>query len=126
MSNDYEDNMLQVHAQMRQDKEAENARLTEYGRTHGGADRATWHMMMAKLVAVIGAFAVAVPLSNSGWSINTKTAIIVGFVGFFALFDLAVLFRYFRLRYALLVVAMLVVCLAVAAGLLLMLFHFLP
>ena len=76
--------------------------LTDYGKSHGGRERLILLFVIAKAVAFIGALPLAYWLGSSHLGITAKGMTMVGFLGSIFLFDVVMLFRYYKARYALL------------------------
>ena len=74
--------------------------LTNYGKTHGGRDRLILLTVIAKVVAFIGVLPLAFWLGSTHLGIAAKGMTMIGFLGSIFLFDIVMLFRYYRLRYA--------------------------
>ena len=90
--------------------------LTNYGKSHGGRERLIIMVTIAKAVAFIGCLPLAFWLGSSNLGITAKGVVMLGFLGSIFMFDIVMLFRYYKMRYALLIMALLAVCAVVGSA----------
>lgn len=95
---------------------------TDYGKAHGGHARLYQLLLVAKGVAFIGIWPLAWWLGSTDLTTTTKGALAISFLVTILVYDFVMLFRYIKLRYALIGLGILLGLLMFSFALMILLF----